>query len=200
MSGAFRSGYVAIVGRPNTGKSTLVNTLVGQKISITTPRPQTTRNRILGIVRTSVAEIVLIDTPGLHENERRALNRVMNRAAQHALAEADAIIWMSEAGRFNAEDAFALDEARRRGGPIVAVLNKMDRVRPTERLLGYIDETAKRGDFSAIVPVSARRGTTSIRCSASSPSSCPSANRYSMRRRLPIGRSGFLRPRLSGRN
>ncbi len=157
--GAHRSGFVAIAGRPNVGKSTLVNALVAQKVSIVTAKPQTTRHRILGIVNRPGAQIVLVDTPGLHSNAKRALNRLMNRTATHAVAEADLNLFLSEGTRWLQEDQAALDRVKRAGRPIVAVVNKVDRVRPTARLLPFLAEHAKRGPFVDMVPVSALRAT-----------------------------------------
>jgi GTP-binding protein Era len=154
-----RSGFVAIAGRPNVGKSTLVNALVEQKVSIVTAKPQTTRHRILGIVTRPQAQIVLVDTPGLHTNARRALNRLMNRTAAQAIAEADLNLFLVEGTRWLPDDQAALERIRRAGRPIIAVVNKVDRVRPRERLLPLLAELAKRAPFADIVPISALRRT-----------------------------------------
>ncbi len=156
-AGAHRSGYVALAGRPNVGKSTLVNALVEQKVSIVTAKPQTTRHRILGIVTRPDAQIVLIDTPGLHSNARRALNQHMNRTAVSAVAEADLTLFIVAAGQWLNEDQAALDRVQRMHRPILAVVNKIDRISPTERLLPFIGELARRANFVDIVPVSALR-------------------------------------------
>ncbi len=153
-----RAGFVAIVGRPNVGKSTLVNRLVGQKVSITTPRAQTTRHRVLGIVHHEQTQIALIDTPGLHQNARKALNRRLNQAARDALHEADLIVWMSEAGRFRAEDEHVLAQLSAHAKPVIALLNKADRVKPKQRLLAELQAMSERADFTEIVPVSALKG------------------------------------------
>ncbi len=155
MSTSSKSGYVAVVGRPNVGKSTLVNRLVGQKISITTPRPQTTRHRILGIVTHGNCQIVLLDTPGVHRAGKRALNRVLNRTALHSLAEADLVLWLTEAGRFNDDDQALLDALKREDLPIYAVLNKCDTIQPRERLLKHLARMNERGEFAEIIPLSA---------------------------------------------
>ncbi len=152
-----RAGFAALVGRPNVGKSTLLNALCGEKLSIVTPRPQTTRHRVLGIVNRPGVQIAFVDTPGLHRGQRRALNRTMNRTAAAALADADLVVFVVEALRWTEEDAVALERIRRAGKPVVAVVNKVDRVRPRERLLPFIDELAGRADFRDIVPVSALR-------------------------------------------
>jgi len=151
----FRSGFAALVGRPNVGKSTLLNALVGQKLSIVTPRPQTTRHRILGVRNLPQAQIAFIDTPGLHAAAGRALNKAMNRTATAALAEADLVVLVVEAGRWTAEDELALRRIVRCGRPVIAAVNKIDRVRPRERLLPYLAELGARHDFVALVPVAA---------------------------------------------
>jgi GTPase len=154
---AHRSGFVALAGRPNVGKSTLVNALVEQKVSIVTAKPQTTRHRILGIVTRPEAQIILVDTPGLHSNARRALNHYMNRTAVNALSDADLILFIVEGGRWTREDEAALERVARAERPTLAVVNKIDKVRPTERLLPFLAELQTRGKFVEIVPVSALR-------------------------------------------
>jgi GTP-binding protein Era len=151
----FRSGFAALVGRPNVGKSTLLNALVGEKLSIVTPRPQTTRHRILGIVTEPHAQIAFVDTPGLHEHASRALNKAMNRTASAALEDADLVVLVVEAGRWTHEDELVLARLKRSGRAAIAAVNKIDRVRPRERLLPYLAELGQRHDFLAIVPVSA---------------------------------------------
>jgi GTP-binding protein Era len=151
----FRSGYVALAGRPNVGKSTLLNAFVGQKLSIVTPRPQTTRNRVIGLVQSTEAQIAFIDTPGLHLGQRRALNRAMNRTAAGALGDADLIVFVVEALQWTAEDELALARIRDAARPVIAVVNKVDRARPRERLLPYLAQLATQHEFRAIVPVSA---------------------------------------------
>jgi GTP-binding protein Era len=152
---AYRSGFAALVGRPNVGKSTLLNALVGQKLSIVTPRPQTTRNRILGVVTLPGAQIAFVDTPGLHRAAKRALNKAMNRTAAAALADADLEVLVVEAGHWTGEDALVLERIERAGRPALAAVNKIDRLRPRERLLPYLAELGARHDFRALVPVSA---------------------------------------------
>lgn len=154
-----RCGFAAIVGRPNVGKSTLLNALLGQKISIVSPKPQTTRHRILGILTQPEAQIVFVDTPGLHAGARRAMNRHMNRAALASLQDADVNLFVVEALRWTEEDQRVLDELAKQGRPIVLILNKVDKVFPKERLLPFIDEVSKRGKFEEMIPISALKGS-----------------------------------------
>jgi len=156
-SSEFRSGFAALVGRPNVGKSTLLNALVGAKLSIVTPRPQTTRHRILGVVTLPQAQIAFVDTPGLHVKAARALNKAMNRTATAALEDADLVVLVVEALRWTSEDELALERIVRATRPAIAAVNKIDRVRPRERLLPYLAELGARHPFLAIVPVSALR-------------------------------------------
>lgn len=158
MSGApHRSGFVAVVGRPNVGKSTLINALIGSKVSIVTAKPQTTRHRILAVHTTDAAQIVFVDTPGLHRKARRAMNRLMNRAAANALADADIILFVTEATRWTDEDADVLARIESAGLPAIALLNKIDLVHPKVRLLEAIDTMSARHPFVEIIPISARK-------------------------------------------
>ena len=151
-------GFAALVGRPNVGKSTLLNALVGRKVSIVTPRPQTTRHRILGLVQRPDAQIAFVDTPGLHSQARRALNKAMNRTAAAALEDADLVVLVVEALAWKAEDDLVLRRIARSGRPAVAAVNKVDQVRPKERLLPFLGQLGERHDFKALVPVSALKG------------------------------------------
>ena len=156
-SSDFRSGFAALVGRPNVGKSTLLNALVGEKLSIVTPRPQTTRHRILGVVTLPHAQIAFVDTPGLHVKATRALNKAMNRTAAAALEDADLVVLVLEALRWTSEDELVLGRIVRAAKPAIAAVNKIDRVRPRARLLPYLAELGARHSFLASVPVSALR-------------------------------------------
>ena len=153
----YRCGLVAVIGRPNVGKSTLINAIMGYKVSIVTAKPQTTRHRILAVHTAEDAQIILVDTPGLHRKAGKAMNRLMNRTAANALADADAILFVSDATRWTSEDEDVLKRLRKARAPVVAVLNKVDRVRPKEKLLDTIGLMAARHDFAEIVPVSALR-------------------------------------------
>lgn len=154
-SADFRCGFAALVGRPNVGKSTLLNALVGQKVSIVTPRPQTTRHRIIGLVQLPNAQIAFVDTPGLHSQAKRALNKAMNRTAAAALEDADLVVFVVEAPFWNAEDELVLQRIARAGRPVLVAVNKVDRVKPRERLLPYLAELDRRHGFLALVPISA---------------------------------------------
>ncbi|HEY3787114.1 MAG TPA: GTPase Era [Steroidobacteraceae bacterium] len=151
----FRSGFAALVGRPNVGKSTLLNALVGQKLSIVTPRPQTTRHRIVGIAHLPTAQIAFVDTPGLHEHGNRALNKAMNRAASSSLADSDIVVLVLEALRWTEADEHVLQRIVRSGLPAIAAVNKVDRVQPRARLLPYLAQLAARHPFIEVVPLSA---------------------------------------------
>lgn len=153
---AFRCGYVALVGRPNVGKSTLLNGLLGQKISITSHRPQTTRHRILGIKTLAAAQIVYVDTPGLHQGDRKALNRAINKAAVTALHSVDVVAFMVEGTRWDAEDQWILDKLRDVQVPIILVVNKVDLLEDRALLLPHLQSLAARHPFADVVPLSAR--------------------------------------------
>ncbi|MEJ2273709.1 MAG: GTPase Era [Woeseiaceae bacterium] len=152
---AYRCGLVAVIGRPNVGKSTLINGVMGRKISIVTAKPQTTRHRILAVHTTDEAQTIFVDTPGIHRKAGKAMNRLMNRTAANALADADVILFVSDATRWTDEDDAVLKRLQVVQGPVVAVLNKIDRVHPREKLLAEIAEMAARHEFAEIVPVSA---------------------------------------------
>ncbi len=157
-TGNRRFGLVALSGRPNVGKSTLLNRLVGQKLAITSRRPQTTRHRIAGILTRDATQIVWLDTPGLHADQKRALNRHLNRTARGALAGIEAAVFVLDALSFRREDEYVLDALRASGLPVIAAPNKIDRIADKRTLLPWIAELATRAEFSAIVPVSARTG------------------------------------------
>ena len=153
------SGAVAVIGRPNVGKSTLVNALVGAKISITSNRPQTTRHRVLGIATFPGGQLQLVDTPGIHREQGRrsakAMNRMMNRAARNALDGVDAAMLVIAAGRWDDEDGLAFEALRKAGVPVVLVINQVDRLKDKSTLLPFIAEVTAGRDFAAVHPVSA---------------------------------------------
>ena len=154
----FQSGYAAILGRPNVGKSTLVNHLLGQKLSITSRRPQTTRHRILGIKTTPAYQVVYVDTPGIHHGGGRALSRYMNRAAVGALDDGDVVIFVIEAGRWTEGDERVLRRLRETRAPIIVGINKVDRVPDKSKLLPFMADVSQRTGLDELVPLSARRG------------------------------------------
>ncbi len=153
-----RSGFVSLVGRPNAGKSTLLNRLVGQKLAIVSPRPQTTRNRITGIRNLPGAQVIFVDTPGLHAGQGK-LGAFMLKTAQRAVEEVDVVCLVVDASRDAAPDDFVLAPLRRVAGPVFCALNKVDRVRPRPRLLPLIDRWRQAHPFAEIVPISATDGT-----------------------------------------
>jgi GTP-binding protein Era len=150
-----KSGFVAVVGRPNVGKSTLVNALVGAKISIVTSKPHTTRHAILGMLTRPEYQIVFIDTPGFDNRVGKLLNRTMNRAAVGALDHADIVLFVVEAGQWSPGDDAALELIKRSGRPCILAVNKIDRIKPRDSLLPYLQATSNRYPFMDIVPVSA---------------------------------------------
>ncbi|RPE81279.1 GTPase Era [Vulcaniibacterium tengchongense] len=165
---AYRAGHVAVIGRPNVGKSTLVNALVGAKISITSARPQTTRHRLLGIATFPEGQLVLVDTPGLHRDQGKstatAMHRWMNRAARGALEGVDAAMLVVRAGHWDEADAFAYDVLRGAGLPVVLVVNQVDRVKDKAALLPYLAQVSEGREFAAVHPVSAlkRKGLEAL--------------------------------------
>ena len=150
-----RCGYAAIVGRPNVGKSTLLNTLLGQKVSIVTSKPQTTRVRTHGILTTDDAQIIFVDTPGLHRKTKRLMNQWMNRKAMASLADADVVLFMVEALRITPEDEDVLNFVQNAGVATILLVNKVDRVKQKERLLPFLQELTRKHDYAAVVPLSA---------------------------------------------
>jgi len=150
-----RCGSVAVIGRPNVGKSTLTNALVGAKVSIVSNRPQTTRHRLLGIATYPEGQLVLVDTPGLHRQQKRAMNRVMNRAARASLEGVDAGLLVIEAGRWDEEDTLAFNVLRDAGIPVVLVVNKVDRLKEKGALLPFLQEITIGREFAAVHPISA---------------------------------------------
>ena len=157
MADEFRSGTATIVGRPNVGKSTLLNRLVGQKVSITASKPQTTRHRIGGVLSRDDAQIVFVDTPGIHRDRRSAMSRYLNRTARGAIDGVDVVIFMVEALRWTDEDDDVRRGLRESSKPVLLVPNKIDRVPGREALLPFLDRFQHDGEFEEIIPVSARR-------------------------------------------
>ena len=155
----FRSGFVAIVGRPNVGKSTLMNHILGQKISITSSKPQTTRHRILGIHTTDQAQVIYVDTPGVHLNAKKAMNRYMNRAATSSFEEVELILFLVEAGSWTEEDENVLQRLKTVKAPVVLLANKVDRIKDKEELFPVLQELSEKMDFLSVIPLSALKGS-----------------------------------------
>ncbi|MEY2699669.1 MAG: GTP-binding protein Era [Pseudomonadota bacterium] len=153
-----KTGYIALVGRPNVGKSTLLNHLVGQKISIISRRPQTTRHRILGIHTTPEAQYVYVDTPGIHDSEKRAMNRYLNRTAVSSLLGVDVVVWLVDRAEWIQEDALVVKRLHEAGLPVILAINKVDRLEDKSELLPFMEQAHKTYPFVDIVPVSALRG------------------------------------------
>jgi GTP-binding protein Era len=153
-----RSGIATIVGRPNVGKSTLINRLVGQKLSIVSHKPQTTRHRIQGVVHLPEGQIVFVDTPGLHLKAKRALNRAMNDAASGSIEGVDVVVFVVESGCWTEEDDAVVERLAKVNVPVGVVLNKVDRVKDKTELLPELERLAKRLDFAFVIPLSAEKG------------------------------------------
>jgi GTP-binding protein Era len=152
-----KSGYLAIVGRPNVGKSTLLNRLIGEKISIVSRKAQTTRHRIMGILTRPDAQFVFVDTPGFQTRHTNALNRAMNRGVTQALADVDAVIMVIDAGRFDAADK-AVIRLLPGDRPVILAVNKIDQIKDKTQLLPMLAQLSEHHPFAAIVPVSAAKG------------------------------------------
>jgi GTP-binding protein Era len=156
---AHHAGHVAVIGRPNVGKSTLVNALVGAKVSITSSRPQTTRHRLLGIATFAHGQLLLVDTPGIHDDQGKAsssaMHRWMNRAARGALEGVDAAVLVVQAGRWDAGDSLAYDALKAAGVPVVLAVNQVDTIKDKTALLPFLGEVSEGRDFAAVHPVSA---------------------------------------------
>ncbi|BEU02472.1 GTPase Era [Agarivorans sp. OAG1] len=153
-----RCGFVAIVGRPNVGKSTLLNAILGQKVSITSKKPQTTRHRILGIDTDDIYQTIFVDTPGLHIEEQRAINRLMNRAATSSLGDVSMVIFVVEGTKWNPDDELVLGKLRHLKVPVVLAINKVDNVQEKEELFPHMQMMQEKFDFSHILPISAKQG------------------------------------------
>ncbi len=154
----YRCGYVALVGRPNVGKSTLMNRILGQKLSIVTAKPQTTRQRIAGIKTTQQGQVIYIDTPGIHLAAQSALNRYMNRIAQASFHEVDLILFLIEAGRWSKQDEHVARALKSVSAPVLLVVNKIDLVPEKSRLLQFLEKEVKTDRFSEVFLISAKSG------------------------------------------
>lgn len=155
-------GFVAIVGRPNVGKSTLMNRILGQKVSITSRRPQTTRHQVMGIKTDADTQFVYVDTPGMHimsKDRNKAINHFMNQAATQALRDVDCVVFIIDRTRWSDEDQAVLKRLEHVEAPIVLAVNKVDRLQDKASLLPWLSEVGARRDFAAIIPISAKHGT-----------------------------------------
>lgn len=153
-----KSGYVAIVGRPNVGKSTLLNRILGQKISITSRKPQTTRHQILGVKTTADSQVIYVDTPGLHKGRKQALNRYMNRAASSALRDVDVVVLVVDRTVWTDEDELVLEKVRQVKCPVILALNKVDLITDKTRLLPHLKMLSEKMAFAEVLPLSAADG------------------------------------------
>ena len=153
----FHTGFVAIVGRPNVGKSTLLNRLIGQKISIVSRKAQTTRHRVTGVLTEGGAQFVFVDTPGFQTRHKNALNRAMNRTVTQVLADVDLVLFVIESGRFGPEDEQVV-KLLPEGARVILVINKVDMLADKARLLPFIERMSSAYPFAEIVPVSAEKG------------------------------------------
>ena len=152
-----KAGYVALVGKPNVGKSTLLNQILGKKISITSNKPQTTRQRLIGIKTLGQSQLVFMDTPGIHVSAERELNRYMNRVAIAALHEVDVILWLVSAGEFDGDDQKVLGLLKKVNVPVVLAINKVDLIKDKLKLLPVIASRSEHYDFEDVVPISAKK-------------------------------------------
>ncbi|ATG16805.1 TPA: GTPase Era [Providencia alcalifaciens] len=152
-------GFVAIVGRPNVGKSTLLNQLLGQKVSITSRKPQTTRHRIMGIHTEDNYQIIYVDTPGLHIEEKRAINRLMNRAASSSIGDVELVIFVVEGTHWTPDDEMVLNKLSSLRCPVILAINKIDNVVDKTSLLPHIGMISQKMNFLDVVPISAEKGT-----------------------------------------
>jgi GTPase len=151
-------GYVALIGRPNVGKSTLMNHLLKQKISITSRKPQTTRHRILGISTSEKGQVVYLDTPGMHHGEQRALNRYLNRTADTTLLGVDVIVWLIDGLVWHEYDDIILKKLEQAGLPVILAVNKVDKIKDKADILAFFDQAQKRFPFKSLLPISALKG------------------------------------------
>lgn len=153
-----RCGYIAIVGRPNVGKSTLLNHLLGQKLSITSRKPQTTRHRIVGVLSREHYQMLFVDTPGIHKQEKRAINRYMNRTASSTLRDVDVIVFVVDGLKWTEEDDLVLQKLQGVQVPVLLVVNKVDRIEQKESLLPHLQQLSERYTFAEVIPLSALSG------------------------------------------
>ena len=158
MDSDFRCGYIALVGRPNVGKSTLLNHILGQKISITSRRPQTTRHRVLGIKTRDTAQLIYVDTPGIHDYSGRAMNRHMNRTASSVLLDVDVVVFLVDCSKWTADDDLVLTKLDKLDCPVILAVNKIDLLANRDELLPRLQELSGKRSFEQVIPISAAKG------------------------------------------
>jgi len=154
----FKCGYIAIIGRPNMGKSTLLNHILGLKLSITSRKPQTTRHQILGVKTVDNGQFIFVDTPGIHSGGNRAINRYMNRAASSVIHDVDVVLFLVQALKWTDEDQLVLNKLEHIDVPVILLVNKVDRVADKDLLLPFISEVSQKYDFANVMPISATQG------------------------------------------
>jgi GTP-binding protein Era len=161
----FKAGFIAVVGRPNVGKSTLINELIGQKLSITSHRPQTTRHRIHAIDTQNDYQMVFVDTPGIHMGSAKAINAYMNRAASSAIADVDLILWLVEVPKWTKEDTRVLEHVRKASVPVILCVNKIDKLSSTHKVLPFLEKISEKYQPNDLFPMSAfkKRDTQALR-------------------------------------
>lgn len=152
-------GYVALIGRPNVGKSTLMNHLLGQKLSITSRKPQTTRHRILGIKTSEIGQAIFMDTPGMHSEEKKVLNRYLNKTADSTLLGVDVVVWLLDGLYWHEYDERIFKKLHAAGLPVILVVNKIDKIKDKQAMLAFFADAKKKYPFEQIVPVSALKST-----------------------------------------
>jgi len=154
----FRCGYVAIIGRPNMGKSTLLNHILGVKLSITSRKPQTTRHQIMGVKTVENGQFIFVDTPGIHSGGNKAINRYMNRAASSVIHDVDVVLFIVQSLKWTDEDELVLNKLKGIEAPVVLLVNKVDQVADKDKLLPYIQKISEKYDFKNVLPISAMKG------------------------------------------
>lgn len=154
----FKCGYIAIIGRPNVGKSTLLNRILGMKLSITSRKPQTTRHQILGVKTTELGQFIYVDTPGIHSGGKKAINRYMNKAASSVIHDVDLVLFMVQAMKWTEEDSMVLNKLEHVEIPVVLVVNKVDVVEDKDELLPFLQQVTEKYNFESVIPLSAQRG------------------------------------------
>ncbi|MDX2426466.1 MAG: GTPase Era [Cycloclasticus sp.] len=158
MNKNFKTGFVALIGAPNAGKSTLLNHLLGQKVSITSRKPQTTRHRILGIKTSEESQIIYVDTPGMHLGGKKALNKYLNKTADASMLGVDVIVWVKDDLKWDENDISILEKLKQAGSPVVLAINKIDKINDKGSLLPFIQKISLEHDFDSIIPISALTG------------------------------------------